>query len=97
MNYPEPPVAPIIKLQRTCQPCRDARHDICEQWIGELFDEPHHDCPCGCRTPGERLTQQALVEMMRTDPIRTARHVVVAEAFNRGSFDLHQRMRGRIR
>ena len=83
---------PITKLQRTCDACRDSCHDICAAWLAELWDEPHHNCPCPCRSDNGELTQQALVEMMREDPERTARLMRCREAFRLGSFDLHHRM-----
>lgn len=88
--------APIIKLQRTCDACREAFHDVCEAWLGDLFDEPHRACPCPCRNESGDLTYQALVEMARRRPERTARMAIYREAFQRGSWGLHDRLlRGR--
>lgn len=89
-------IKPITKLQRTCDPCREARHDVCAAWLGKQFGDHHRPCPCSCRDENGKLTYQALVEMARRHPEVTARRTLYRDAFDQGSWDLHHRMkRGR--
>jgi hypothetical protein len=89
--------AVVIRLADTCPACREALHDRCWQYLGELLGLPHRLCKClpHCRDEHGDLTQAALVEMARRQPEALARAVRAVAAVERGSLGLHLRPAGR--
>jgi hypothetical protein len=83
----------VLRFAAFCKACKDGLHTRCWDHLGELTAP----CPCGCWDDEGMLTQAALLDMMRRQPVVLARHVRFTEAFARtNTFDLHLRLaRGR--
>jgi hypothetical protein len=87
--------AKVIRLADTCPACREALHDRCWQYLGELFGLPCKLCKClpHCRDEHGDLTLAALTEMARRQPEALARYVQITRAIERGSLRIHLRAR----
>jgi len=85
--------ATVLTFTTTCPACKEALHDRCWQFLGELLGHEHVPCKCDCRDKYGELTQAALVDMMRRHPDVVARRVRLDASIERGSLALHMRVR----
>ena len=52
------PDARILQFTTTCPACKQALHDRCWQYLGELLGYEHTPCKCDCYDENGELTEQ---------------------------------------
>lgn len=86
--------AVVRQLAKLCGACNRGLHTRC--W--EHMPAPSPSCPCGCWDDNGMLTQTALLDMMRREPVALARYIRFTAEFARTStLDLHIRAADRKR